>query len=97
MDLSYFNTKSLTFNSENEFNLNQLNMMPVFELRSLNRVGEFSPEFDVLLDDGDLQKTNTLRVDYEKVKRYIQFQVNVMTSVKDTTTYQIAEFKICSR
>ena len=57
----------MALNSSNEFHLNQLNMMPVFEIRSVKKVGEFN--IDILMNSGNLY--NSLQIDYEKVKRYI--------------------------
>ena len=41
--------------------------MPVFEIRSVKKFGDFG--IDILVDDGNLY--NSLQIDYEKLKRYI--------------------------
>ena len=97
--------KSRHIETTNEFFLNDLDFMPVYEIKSLNQAK--TKKFDIyknkmqtLFKPGDNDASNawdaSLSIDYRKLQKYIQFQVNIMTTKNGKTSNLITDFKNCA-
>ena len=82
--------------------------MPVYEIKSLNQAE--TKKFDIYKDEKqtlynlggkdvinawDASQPIHLSIDYRKLQKYIQFQVNIMTTKNGKTSNLITDFKNC--
>lgn len=93
--------KTLHIEKGNEFYLNDLHFMPVYEIRSLVQSQD---AFDIFLDEEvnsenqEYTAWDSLQgIDYKKLQKYIQFQVNVIKTEDGKTSNVITEFKNCAK
>ena len=98
--------KSHHIKNNHEFFLNDINFLPVYEIKRLKDNDDHT--FDIYKDrelDPDEDSENnvfniwdsSLSIDYKKLQKYIQFQVNIMTTKNGKTSNLITEFKNCQK